>query len=106
MVDMLKIKMTLEQEKKAFPSCTSLSQTFPNSKDDFYRQGKQQVEHDLLKAKSALKESQERVECLDAEKDEVLRQLHSSEEACLMVLTELEEVCQRLRGSDHLQAKL
>ncbi|XP_046890390.1 trichohyalin-like [Hypomesus transpacificus] len=100
-MDMLKMRSTLEkggniQSASIQKNPRSLSSTLPVTQEDFYRQGKQKAEKELIRLKEALREAEERAELLEAERDQAIQQLHSSKETQLTVLSQTEETNQRL----------
>ncbi|XP_069046801.1 golgin subfamily A member 6-like protein 22 isoform X2 [Lepisosteus oculatus] len=83
-----------------------LSNTLPRTHEDFYKQGKDRAERELLEAREALRGCQERVETLEAEKDQVLQQLRASKEGQLAALSQTNETNQRLTSSVRAQSDL
>lgn len=98
-MDMLKMRSSLERGsviKPAAPRTNNnpLSRTLPVTQVDFFREGKQKAERELSRLREALREAEERAEALETERD--LQQLHTSKEAQRTVLSQTEEVNQRL----------
>ncbi|XP_029615322.1 myosin heavy chain isoform X2 [Salmo trutta] len=98
-MDMLKMRSSLERGsviKPAAPRTNNnpLSRTLPVTQVDFFREGKQKAERELSRLREALGEAEERAEALETERD--LQQLHTSKEAQRTVLSQTEEVNQRL----------
>ncbi|KAK6317762.1 hypothetical protein J4Q44_G00110530 [Coregonus suidteri] len=103
-MDMLKMRSSLERGsviKPAAPRTNNnpLSRTLPVTQEDFYREGKQKAERELSRMREALGEAEERAEALETERDQALQQLHTSKEAQRTLLSQTEDVNQKLGRS-------
>ncbi|KAG7473459.1 hypothetical protein MATL_G00096050 [Megalops atlanticus] len=114
-LDMLKMRSMLERRSPVPPAPPllgstayqpPLSRTLPTTQEDFCKQERQQVERELREAREALRESQERLESLEAEREQALHQLRSAKEGHLTVLSQVEETNQRLSSSMRAQSEL
>ncbi|KAI1904305.1 hypothetical protein AGOR_G00004300 [Albula goreensis] len=118
-LDMLKMRSSLERRTCSHPmlplslsplsSATHhapLSRTLPTTQEDIFKQERQKVERELREAREALRETQERLESLEEEKDQTLQQLRSAKEGQLRGLSQVEEANQRLDSSVRAQTEL
>ncbi|KAL0968694.1 hypothetical protein UPYG_G00270310 [Umbra pygmaea] len=100
-MDMLKMRSSLDRGN-IFKDVTSrtntnpLSRTLPVTQKDFHRE---KAERELSSLTEALREAEGKAEILEAERDHALQELHSSKEAQRTVLSQAEEVNQRLSRS-------
>ncbi|KAM6960649.1 uncharacterized protein FYW47_009229 [Aplochiton taeniatus] len=100
-MEMLKMRSALQMGNISQPAQIQrgpslLSRTFPVTQEDFYKEGKQKAERELIHLREVLKEAEGRAERLETEKDQAFQQLHSSEEAQRTVLVQSEQLNQRL----------
>ncbi|XP_051978691.1 trichohyalin-like [Xyrauchen texanus] len=107
-MDILMMRSNLERRTSpASPNLKNpLSRTLPVTKDDSLRQGQKHAEEELKKLREALRDAEERADDLKYEKDDVLRQLHSSKEGQQEALNQAEVLTQRLSSSEQIQIEL
>ncbi|XP_051548132.1 myosin-9-like [Myxocyprinus asiaticus] len=107
-MDILKMRSNLERRTPpASPNLKNpLSRTLPITKDDSLRQGQKHAEEEIKKLREALRDAEERTDDLKYEKDDVLRQLHSSKEGQQEALNQADVLKQRLSSSEQVQIEL
>ncbi|KAI4874964.1 hypothetical protein NFI96_032968 [Prochilodus magdalenae] len=109
-LELLKIKSYLGRrnpdQNSASQTNPQLNRTMPVTRDDFLREGQKQAGREMKKLKAALKEAEERAETLEAERDQVLKQLYSSKEGHHETLNQAVELKQKLSTSMQAQSEL
>ncbi|KAI7811914.1 putative trichohyalin-like, partial [Triplophysa rosa] len=108
-LDILKMRSNLERRNPpASPNpINPLINTLPVTKDEILReQGQKQTEKETTKLREALRRAEERVDDLDYEKNDALRQLQSYKENQQEAMNQTEELNRRLNRFVQTQTEL
>ncbi|XP_061078534.1 trichohyalin-like [Conger conger] len=118
-LDMLKMRSSLEKRACSQPTLhqalaplgsatysSPLRKTMPTTQEDFSKQRRRQVERELREARDALRETQERLQSQEEEREQALQDLCSAKENQWTVKSQVEEAKERLSGSMRAQSEL
>ncbi|XP_029909376.1 myosin-11 [Myripristis murdjan] len=97
-MDLLKMRSTMDRGSIVSSEKTHkpFGRALPVTQEDVYRQENQKVDRELCKLREALREAEARANTQDEERSQALQQLQTSREAQRTLLSQVEEMNQKL----------